>query len=116
MTSHFLNHKLDHFRHLAVATSSNKPEIPPSNCEPVDLKEIADSCEHLSDKQREQLHKLLVKCKQVFDGKLRAYTDKYIHLEVESGSAPTRATIRRKVEVCPSKKTTTRVTAKRRQN
>ena len=69
---------------------ADKPEILPSNYKPVDLKEIADSCKHLSDKQREQLHKLLVKHQQVFDGKLRAYTDEYIHLEVDPNATPHR--------------------------
>ena len=69
---------------------ANKPEILPSNYEPVNLKDIADSCTHLSQPQRNQLHELSVEHQNVFDGKLRSYTDEPIHLEVDPNATPHR--------------------------
>ena len=77
----------------ALATASEplaKPEILPSNYKPVDLKQIANDCTHLTSSQRQQLHYLLEKYSHVFDGKLRHYPDELIHLDVDPNIKPHR--------------------------
>ena len=67
-----------------------KPEILPSNYKPVNLKEIANNCTHLTSSQRQQLHYLLEKYSDVFNGKLRHYPDKLIHLDIDPTIKPHR--------------------------
>ena len=45
--------------------------------------EVAQSCKHLTQEQRDDLEKLLSKFDKLFDGKLRKFTDEKIHLEVD---------------------------------
>ena len=65
-----------------------KPEILPSNYKPINLKEIANNCTHLTFSQCQQLHYLLKKYSDVFDGKLRHYPDELIHLDIDPSVKP----------------------------
>ena len=49
---------------------------------------MADSCTHLTAKQREDLYNLFKKFELLFDGKLCKYTDEQIHLDVDSTVTP----------------------------
>jgi len=53
-------------------------------------REIADSCTHLTQEQRDDLEKLFSKFTKLFDGKLRSFTDEKIHLDVDPTVPPKR--------------------------
>lgn len=53
--------------------------------------EIAASCTHLTQSQRDDLAKLFSKFEKLFDGKLRKFTDEQIHLDVDPTVPPKRS-------------------------
>jgi hypothetical protein len=63
-------------------------EILDSKCDGATPKEIAAKCTHLTEDQRADLVKLFSKFTQLFDGKLRKFTDEQIHLEVDPSVEP----------------------------
>ena len=46
-------------------------------------REIADSCTHLTQAQRDDLEKLFSKFTKLFDGQLRCFTDEQVHLDID---------------------------------
>ena len=54
-------------------------------------KEIADQCTHLTPEQRRDLEKLFAKFEKLFDGKLRAFTDEKVHLDIDPSIRPHRS-------------------------
>ena len=65
--------------------------IKDSKYDATDPKTIADSCEHLTPSQREDLAKLLSKFPVLFDGKLKVFTDERVHLDIDPNVTPHRS-------------------------
>ena len=61
-------------------------EIQDSDYHPINIDEIAQSQTHLKKEQRDDLAALLHKFPKLFDGKLRRYPHRKIHLELEPGT------------------------------
>ena len=49
---------------------------------------IKDNCQHLNTKQQRELHALLSKYTNLFDGTLGLYPGKPMHIELEEGAQP----------------------------
>lgn len=57
---------------------------------PVDIDTVVSNCTHLSQDQQAQLQSVLLDFTDMFDGKLRHYTDETIHLDVDPDARPHR--------------------------
>jgi hypothetical protein len=66
-------------------------EILESKYDKVTPKQIASKCTHLSPEQQKDLAKLFKKFEKLFDGNLHKFTDKKIHLEIDSNVSPLRS-------------------------
>jgi len=56
-----------------------------SKCEKVDIKDVVQQQQHLTPRQRDDLHHLLSKCTKLFSGKLGACPHRKMDLELEPG-------------------------------
>jgi hypothetical protein len=63
-------------------------EIKPSQYEKVDINVVVEQQQHLSAEQRRQLLQVLTGHETLFDGKLRVYKGKQIHLDLKTDVAP----------------------------
>ena len=66
-------------------------QILPSAYGPADLRSVAQACTHLSLKQQNKLYEVLSQYRQLFDGILRVFPDKKIHLDVDPSVTPHRS-------------------------
>jgi hypothetical protein len=66
-------------------------EIHDAEYKPVDVKQVVESCTHLTDTQRAQLLHLLQQFPKLFDGKLKQYTGRPIHLDIDPKAVPVHA-------------------------
>ena len=60
-------------------------EILDAKYEKVDVEEVANSCTHLTPKQREELKALMLRHTKLFDGTLGKYPGEPMHIELEKG-------------------------------
>jgi hypothetical protein len=63
-------------------------EIKPSDYHEVNVKQVADSCEHLSPVQQKDLCKVLAKFQKLFSGKLGHYPHMKVHLDLQDNAVP----------------------------
>ena len=63
-------------------------EILDAKYEKADLQEVANAQTHLTQEQRDELHKVLCKHERVFDGTLKKYTGAPIHIELKPDATP----------------------------
>jgi hypothetical protein len=63
-------------------------DIRPNDYHEVQVKDVAESCEHLSPEKREDLFQVLSKFKKLFSGKLGHYPHEKIHLDLQEGAVP----------------------------
>ena len=64
-----------------------------SSYDKVDVSEIVSSCTHLSQSQQNDLKELLQQFDTLFDGKLKKYNGKPVHLDVDPNATPHRSKV-----------------------
>ena len=54
------------------------------------IRDVVNQLKHLSQKQKDNLHKILTKHEKLFDGTLGVYPHKKFHIDIEEDATPVR--------------------------
>eukprot|EP00978_Attheya_sp_CCMP212_P034217 scaffold142413_cov65-Attheya_sp.AAC.1 len=66
----------------------DKTDIQPSDYHKVEIDDVVAKCTHLSESQKEKMKQMLSKFSLLFNGELKKYTGKKIHLDVRPDAKP----------------------------
>lgn len=83
----WLGYDDDYFDNYAMSSAN----ILDAKYDKVQIDDVVEEQTHLTDQQREDLRKLLMKYTKLFDGTLGVYPHKKFHIELEEGAKPVHA-------------------------
>jgi hypothetical protein len=89
MMMDLINEETEHlFEADCYHQTCDKTEIKPSDYHKTEINDVVEKCTHLDETQRGELKKMLSKFKLLFNGELKTYTGKKIHLDLKPDAKP----------------------------